>query len=75
MNLSERTGIALPENTPLMCDAKRVQELFGIGKTTLDELRKYNDFPVKKIGRSVWYLVPDLYAWLRDYPDRVIQTK
>lgn len=66
----------LPPMTPLMCDADRASELFGIGKTTLNTLRRrHKDFPVRTIGRSVWYLVPDMYAWFRDYPGGEIPTE
>jgi hypothetical protein len=69
-------NITLPANIPLMCDAVQACELFSVGKTTLDILRlTYPDFPAKKIGRSVLYLVPDMYAWFRDFPDRIIPTK
>ena len=69
-------NITLPTNIPLMCDGKRACELFGIGKTTLDSLRtSYSDFPAKNVGRSVLYLVPDMYAWFRDFPQRTIPTK
>ena len=73
---SPTINITLPTNTPLMCDIDKVVELFGIGKTTINALRRSNpDFPVRQIGRSVWYLVPDLYAWFRDTPDRVIPVE
>ena len=68
--------ISLPNNLPLMCDIDKVIELFGIGKTTLVKLRKnHPDFPCRTIGRSVLYLVPDLYVWLRDYPGGQIPTE
>lgn len=63
----------LSPEMPLMCDVDRAVELFGIGKTTLETLRNtYHDFPVKQVGRSVRYLVPDMYAWFRDFPERKI---
>ena len=69
-------NITMPMNMPLMCDVDKAVELFGIGKTTLAALRKnHPDFPCRTIGRSVWYLVPDLYAWLRDYPGGRIPTE
>ena len=62
-------NITLPTNTPLMCSTEEAVKLFGVGKTTLNALRKtHSDFPVRTIGRSVWYLIPDMYAWFRDYP-------
>ena len=68
-------NITLPANTPLMCDIDEAERLFGISRTTLYGLAKaYPDFPVKKIGRGARYLVLDLYAWFRDYPDRIIPT-
>lgn len=69
-------NITLPENVPLMCDARGVEKIFGISRTTLWELAKMHpDFPVRSIGRCVRYMVPDLYAWFRDYPERTIQVK
>ena len=66
----------LPAGTPLMCDVDKAAELFGVSRTTLYEMaKKYPDFPIKKIGRGVRYLVPDTYKWFRDYPDRVIPTE
>lgn len=68
--------IALPVGTPLMCDVDEAARLFGISRTTLYGLAKaYPDFPVRKIGSGVRYLVPDLYAWFRDFPDRSIETE
>lgn len=65
--------LTLSPEMPLMCDIDRAVELFGIGKTTLETLRNnYHDFPVKQVGRSVRYLVPDMYAWFRDFPERKI---
>ena len=62
--------------TPLMCDADKAAELFGIGKTTLNTLRRmYPDFPVRKIGRGVWYLVPDMYEWFKNFPGGIIPTE
>ena len=61
-------NITLPTGTPLMCGAKEAAQLFGISERTLQALRRrHKDFPVRKIGASVGYLVPDLYAWFRDY--------
>ena len=61
--------IALPQATPLVCDTNRAIELFGLSRTTLYALRKqHSDFPARTVGHSVCYLVPELYAWLRDYP-------
>lgn len=64
--------ITLPTNVPLMCSADEASRLFGLSRKTLDSLRKaHSDFPVKKIGHGVLYLVPDLYAWFRDYPGAI----
>ena len=69
-------NITLPTSIPLMCDAAEAESLFGISRTTLWDLaRAYPDFPVNSIGRGVRFLVPDLYAWFRDYPDKVIPIK
>lgn len=69
-------GITLPAGTPLMCDVDEAARLFGISRTTLYVLAKtYPDFPVKTVGRGVRYLIPDLYVWFRDFPDRTIQTE
>lgn len=69
-------GITLPAGTPLMCDVDEAARLFGISRTTLYGLAKaYPNFPVKKVGSGVRYLVPDMYAWFRDFPDRTIQTE
>ena len=69
-------SIALPAGTPLMCDAEAAAKLFGISRTTLYGLAKaYPDFPAKKVGSGVRYLVPDLYAWFRNYPDKSIETE
>lgn len=66
-------NLTLSPETPLICDVDKAVELFGIGKTTFETLRSlYPDFPVKQVGRSVRYLVPDIYAWFRDFPDRKI---
>lgn len=66
-------NINLAPGTPLMCDGEQAAKLFGVSKRALESLRKHNpDFPVRHIGTAVRYLVPDLYAWLRDYPDRRI---
>lgn len=49
--------------------------LFSISERNLANLRKnYSDFPVRKVGASVKYLVPDLYAWFRDY-EGAIETE
>lgn len=62
-------NLMLPANMPLMCDAQKAAELTGISPTTLRQLRRrHKDFPAKNVGRSVYYLMPDLYAWVRDYP-------
>ena len=68
--------VTLPTGTPLMCDVDEATRLFGISRTTLYGLaREYPDFPVKKVGSGVRYLVPDMYAWFRDFPDRTIATE
>ena len=60
--------IQLAPETPLMCDGDEAAKLFGISVRTLAALRQHHrDFPVRKIGGAVRYLVPDLYAWFRDY--------
>lgn len=59
----------------MVCDIVKASELFGVSVSTLQKLARNNpDFPIKKIGRSLLFLVPDCYAWIRDYPDRVIPT-
>lgn len=69
-------SITLPADTPLMCDADEASRLFRIGKTTLWSLRKnYPDFPARTIGRGVWFLVPEMYAWFRDFPGGKIAAK
>jgi len=69
-------NITLPANMPLMCDIDEASRLFGISPRTFAALRKqHKDFPVKHVGRGVMYLVPDLYAWFRDYPGAVIPTE
>ena len=69
-------NITLPTNTPLMCDADQAAKLFGLSKTTLYGLTKaHPDFPAKAVGRGVRYLVPDMYAWFRDYPGSKIPTE
>ena len=69
-------GITLPAGTPLMCDVEEAAKLFGISRTTLYGLVKlYPDFPVKMVGRGVRYLVPDMYAWFREFPDKTIPTE
>lgn len=66
-------NVSLATDTPLICDVEKAAQLFGVGKTTLESLRMmYPDFPVRKIGRCVRYLVPDIYAWFRDFPCRNI---
>lgn len=66
-------NLTLSPETPLICDVGKAVELFGIGKTTFEALRNtYPDFPVRLVGRSVRYLVPDIYAWFRDFPNREI---
>ena len=61
--------ITLPVNVPLMCNEDEAEKLFGLKKRTLYTMRMtHKDMPVKKIGKSVRFLVPDLYAWFRDYP-------
>lgn len=72
---SPTINIIFPDDMPLMCDGAEVERRFGISAGTLAKLRKvHKDFPVKCIGRGVWYLVPDLYAWFRDYPEPIIPT-
>jgi len=62
-------SIALPPTVPLMCNADEASRLFGISRSKLDKMRRiYADMPVKKVGGSALYLVPELYAWFRDYP-------
>lgn len=69
-------NITLPSSLPLMCDGPEAARLFGISTGTLANLRKHHrDFPVKRVGESVRYLVPDLYAWFRDYPEATIPTE
>ena len=73
---AQTINLTLPASIPLMCDVEQACQLFGLGKTTFDALRKaHSDFPVRKIGRNVMYLVPDLYAWFRDFPDGRIETE
>lgn len=68
--------ITLPANVPLMCDVNEAARLFGVSTGTLANLRRaYKDFPVKSVGRSVMYLVPDMYAWFRDFPAQKIATE
>ena len=63
------TDVMLPEKTPLMCDVDKAVELFGVSRTTLYGLaKKYDNFPVKRIGRGIRFLVPDTYRWFRDFP-------
>lgn len=65
-------NVTMAPGTPLMCSADRAAELFGISPRTLQQLRKrHEDFPAKCVGRSVWYLVPEMYAWFRDYPGAI----
>lgn len=60
-------NIVLPADAPLMCDVKTASKLFGLSERELTDLRKRNkDFPARKIGRTVRFLVPDLYAWFRE---------
>jgi len=62
-------NLTLPADMPLMCDAQRAAALTGISPTTLRQLRKrHKDFPAKNIGRGVYYLMPELYAWVKNYP-------
>lgn len=69
-------NITLPASIPLMCDGDEAARIFGISRRTLEQMQKtHPDFPVKRVGRSVNYLVPDLYAWFRDYPDRKIPVE
>lgn len=73
---SPTINITLPTSVPLMCDANEAARLFGVSPKTLATLRHaYADFPVKSVGRSVMYLVPDLYAWFRDFPGQKIATE
>ncbi len=68
-------NLMLPASIPLMCDGAEAERLFGISTGTLAKLRKaHKNFPVKLIGGGVRYLVPDLYVWLRDYPEVTIPT-
>lgn len=68
-------NITLPANVPLTCDINKATELFGVGETTLRKLIKKNaDMPVKKIGEKLIFLVPDMYAWIRDFPESRIPT-
>lgn len=69
VNVDTQTiNITLPMGTPLMCDGKEAARLFGVSERSLASLRRnYRDFPVRKVGASVKYLVPDLYAWFRDF--------
>lgn len=61
-------NITLPQGTPLMCDGREAARLFGISERSLAALRRnYRDFPVRKVGASVKYLIPDMYVWFRDY--------
>lgn len=69
-------NINMPTDMPLMCDVDRAAELFGVSKTTLNALRRLHpDIPVRKIGRDVRFLVPEMYAWFRDYPGGKIPTE
>ena len=68
-------NITLPADTPLMCDADKATKLFGVSRSTLYGLAKtYPDFPAKHVGHGLRFLVPDLYAWFRDYPEQTITT-
>lgn len=61
--------IEMPPTMPLMCDGAEAGRLFGLSAGTLKKLeRTHRDFPVKRIGGAVRYMVPELYAWMRDYP-------
>lgn len=69
-------NITLPPSLPLMCDGTEAARLFGISTGTLAKLRRqHRDFPVRLVGDSVRYLVPDLYAWFRDYPGATVPTE
>ena len=60
--------IQLAPETPLMCDGDEAARLFGISTRTLINLQqRHKDFPVRKVGRLVRYLIPDLYVWFRDF--------
>ena len=63
-------NLNLPQGMPLMCDIKEASHIFGVSEGTLRKLynRNRNDFPAKKIGRAFMILVPDLYAWIKDFP-------
>lgn len=57
-------NITLPSDTPLLCDVKTAEKILGMSRSTLQELRnKYSDFPTVKVGRSVLYDIPRIYAW------------
>ena len=65
--------ITLPPDIPLMCDGAEAARLFGISPGTLNNLRKrHKNFPARCIGSGVRYMVPELYAFFRDYPGGVI---
>ncbi len=61
--------LTMPKEMPLMCDTDEAERLFGLSRNTLDALRKkHPGFPARKIGGAIRYLVPEMYAWFRDYP-------
>ena len=68
-------NLTLPQDTPLMCDGETASKLFGLSQRTLTRLaRQYPDFPVRRIGSCVRFLVPDMYAWFRDWQDGIIEV-
>ena len=63
-----RVNITLAPEDDLMVTGEAAAQKFSVSERTLEKLaRRYPDFPSIKVGRSRRYLVPDLYAWFRDF--------
>lgn len=60
--------VQLAPGDPLGVDAKEAAARFGIGVSTLYNLRRQEpDFPSYTVGKAVRFLIPDLYAWFQTH--------
>ncbi len=58
------------EQNQLWCDTKRAQEILGVKKTKMQEIRDLapdNGIRLSKQGRTYRYFIPSLYGYLENH--------
>ena len=68
--LSEVKGDQEPTEDELWCNTKRAQEILGVQKTKMQELRDHapeNGIQMSRHGRTIRYFIPSLHQYLEKH--------